>query len=96
MKLLAAVLLLSTLSFAGCSGPTQVSAREFEERYRQVDQPESMRHVTYLGKHEDRVYILVSTMSSVNRKWSDQTVFAASDSLDPALRNQLPDDEYLP
>ena len=96
MKLFAAFLFLSTLSLAGCSGPTQVSAREFEERYRQVDQPESMRHVTYLGQCEDRAYIRVSTMSSVNREWSDQAIFVDLNSLDLAFRNQLPDHEYTP
>lgn len=96
MKLLTAILLFLVLLLTGCSVPKQVSPGEFEERYGEVGQAATMRHVTYLGRQDGRAFIRISTMSRVSRKWSDHLIVVDLDALDPAFRDSLPDHEYKP
>lgn len=81
--------------FVGCSGPEHVSVAEFKKEYAWVGQPQSMKHVTFLGPREGSVFLKISSMPLIGREWKDRVIFVKLDELDDSFRLSLPQEPKL-
>jgi hypothetical protein len=81
--------LLALLLLCGCSDPERVSPAEFKRQYAWVGQAQTVKDVQYLGQHDGRAYIKISSMSPVSRKWSDHIIYADLAELDSVFRDSL-------
>ena len=88
MKILAFIALV--LLMTGCSGPDHVSVAEFKKEYAMAGQPQSMRHVTYLGVRDGRVVVQVSSMPVIGSEWKKRIIYVLVSELDSAFLRSLP------
>ena len=69
------IFLLTILFFCGCSNESHVSEKVFIENYENINVQHTMKSVSYIGIKNNKAYLKVSTMSMINRRWSDEIIY---------------------
>lgn len=91
MKLFAGLFL--ALLPCGCTGPEHVSPAKFKVQYAAVGKGGTMLTAHYLGQHDGRAFIRVSSMSTGSGKWLDHIIYVELAELEPTFRDSLPKTE---
>ncbi len=82
--------LVLVMMSSGCSESEHVSSEEFINTYNKIEMGQTMHEITYLGKHEDKYYIQVKSMSLITQKFSDRLIYVEKDELNSSFRQSLP------